>query len=52
MRSIRRSRPSSIWRRAAASEDAGAGSVEYLGATMVVVLVVLSLLMVATPIGN
>jgi len=52
MRSTRTRRPSSIWRRAAVSDDTGAGTVEYLGATMVVVLVVLSLLMVATPIGN
>ncbi|GEA86224.1 hypothetical protein [Cellulomonas cellasea] len=42
----------SLWRRAAASPDDGAGSLEYLGATMFVALIVGSLLMVATPLGN
>lgn len=39
---------SRVW----ASRDDGAGSVEYLGATMVVALVIVSLLMAATPLGN
>jgi hypothetical protein len=52
MRSIDRRKPASFWRRTAASRDEGAGSVEYLGATMFVVLIVMSLLMIATPLGN
>lgn len=52
MRSIDRRKPASFWQRAVASRDEGAGSVEYLGATMFVVVIVMSLLMIATPLGN
>ncbi|MGV8977013.1 MAG: hypothetical protein ACOH17_03125 [Cellulomonas sp.] len=52
MRTIDRKAPASCWRRAAASRDEGAGSVEYLGATMFVAVIIVSLLMIATPLGN
>lgn len=39
-------------RRLAAKGDRGAGAVEYLGAILLVSLVIGSLLMVATPVGN
>jgi hypothetical protein len=49
---VRSSRARSLWRRASASDDTGAGSVEYVGITLVVVLVIGSVLMLVTPIGN
>lgn len=52
MRTTDRRTPASFWRRAAASRDEGAGSVEYLGATMFVAVIIVSLLMLATPLGN
>jgi hypothetical protein len=52
MRTTDRRTPASCWRRAAASRDEGAGSVEYLGATMFVAVIIMSLLMPATPLGN
>lgn len=52
MRTIDRRTTASCWRRAAASRDEGAGSVEYLGATMFVAVIIISLLMIATPVGN